>query len=203
MARLLHLDASPRGERSLSRRLTREFVEGWLRLHPDDSVVYRDVGRQPVPRVTEAWIEGAFNPPATWSADARAATQTSDLLVDEFLAADRYVFGVPMHNFGVPSTLKAYVDQIVRVGRTFTPEGRGLATGKRLLVLTARGGTYPPGSPTAAFDLQEPWLRTIFGFIGVTEVRFIHAEGLNGGDAARQAGLQSAREQMASLLNAW
>jgi FMN-dependent NADH-azoreductase len=203
MARILHLDASPRGERSISRQLSREFIEAWKRLHPNDSVLYRDVGRDPPPHVTEAWVVGAYTPAETHPADARAAMRLSDALVDEFLSADRYVFGVPMHNFSVSSTFKAYVDQIVRVGRTFGPDWKGLATGRKMLILTARGGSYTPGSATAAFDHQEPWLRTIFGFIGIADVRFVHAQGMNQGDDARAAGLQRAHEQIAELAKSW
>ena len=163
MAHILHLDASPRDERSISRQLSREFMEAWRRLHPADSEVYRDVGHCPVPHVTEAWVAGAFAPPEAQPADARAAMRWSDVLIDEFLAADRYVFGVPMHNFSVPSTFKAYVDQIVRVGRTFSADGKGLTSGKKMAIITARGGSYAPGSPMQAMDLQEPWLYAIFG----------------------------------------
>jgi FMN-dependent NADH-azoreductase len=203
MAHILHLDSSPRGERSLSRQLSREFIEGWKRLHPADSVAYRDVGHSPVPHVTEAWVVGAFTPPETHPADAQAAMRLSDALIDEFLAADHYVFGVPMHNFSIPSTFKAYVDQIVRVSRTFTADWKGLVTGKKMVVLTARGGSYAPGSPVAAYDFQEPWIRTIFGFLGIADITFIHAQGLNMGDELRIAGLKHAREQITSLLKSW
>jgi FMN-dependent NADH-azoreductase len=203
MSRILHLDASPRGERSISRQLSREFIEQWKRLHPADSVIYRDVGHTPPPHVTENWVIGAFTPPDTHPPEAQAAMRFSDALIDEFLSADRYVFGVPMHNFCMPSTFKAYVDQIVRVGRTFTAEWKGLAVNKKMLVLTARGGQYAPGSPTASFDHQEPWLRTIFGFIGITDLRFIHADGMNLGDDVRAASLKRAREQIADLVKTW
>ena len=203
MANILHLDASPRGERSISRQLSEEFVSAWRRLHPHDLLVYRDLGHQPVPHVTEAWIAGAYSPAETHSAASQDAMRVSDALVDEFLAADRYVFGVPMHNFGVPSTFKAYVDQIVRVGRTFTADGKGLVLNKKMLIVTARGGHYAFGSPSQAFDHQEPWIRTIFGFIGLSDIRFIHAQGMNRGDDARAAGLEEARQQMAELVKNW
>ena len=203
MAGILHLDASPRGERSISRQLSREFIEGWMLRHPADSVVNRDVGRHPVPHVTEAWVVGAFTPLETRPADAQAAMRLSDVLIEEFLAADRYVFGVPMHNFCVPSMFKAYVDQIVRVGRTFSTEGRGLALGKKMLIVSARGGNYAPGSPMQVFDHQAPWLRTIFGFVGITDITFIHAQGLNMGDELREAGLKCAQERIVELLKSW
>jgi FMN-dependent NADH-azoreductase len=203
MANLLHLDASPRGERSVSRQLTAAFIEEWKKLHPSDSVTYRDIGHNPPPHVTEAWVVGAYTPPETHPADARTAMQISDRFVDEFLAADRYVFGVPMHNFSVPSTFKAYIDQIVRVGRTFGVDWKGLVRGRKLLIITARGGDYTPGSPMGVWDYQEPWIRTIFGFIGIEDICFIHAQGLNQGDAARSAGLEKAKRQIAELVKRW
>ncbi|WP_035492913.1 FMN-dependent NADH-azoreductase, partial [Baaleninema simplex] len=96
MARLLHLDASPRGERSRSRKMTRVFVERWVQTHPETSVTYRDIGRNPAPPVTEAWIVAAFTPPEQRTPDLEEALRVSEELVDEFLAADIYVFGVPM-----------------------------------------------------------------------------------------------------------
>ncbi len=121
MAHLLHLDASPRGERSQSRRMTR-FVEQWKRAHPGDTVIYRDIGRNPVPHIDEPWIAAAYTPPSQRTPELWDAIRISDRLVDEFLAADFYVIGLPMYNFSAPSTFKAYIDQIVRPGRTFEPE---------------------------------------------------------------------------------
>ncbi|NEQ23650.1 MAG: FMN-dependent NADH-azoreductase, partial [Microcoleus sp. SIO2G3] len=124
MAHLLHIDSSPRGERSHSRRLTREFIDAWMQAHPTDVVTYRDVGRNPAPHVDEPWIAAAYTPPAQRTPQLQEAIRISDQLVDEFLSADVYVIGVPMYNLSIPSTLKAYIDQIVRIGRTFefTPE---------------------------------------------------------------------------------
>ncbi len=138
MTHLLHIDASPRGERSQSRRLTRELVDSWRAGHPGVTVTHRDVGHDPPPHVDEAWIAAAFAPPAERTRAMHAALRTSDELIDELLAADVWVIGVPMYNFGVPSGFKAYIDQIVRVGRTFAfePEDAGepykpLVRGKR------------------------------------------------------------------------
>lgn len=203
MSRILHVDASARGERSITRQMSREFIDGWKALHPDDTVVYRDVGRSPPPHVSEAWVVGAFTPAETHPADAQAAMEVSNTLVDEFIAADRYVFGVPMYNFSVPSAFKAYVDEIVRVGRMFSPEGKGLLSGRKMLILAASGGQYPSDSPMKAFDHQEPWLRTIFGFVGITDIRVIRAEGLNKDDSTRLASLQLVRRQIAEQIKNW
>lgn len=103
MAHLLHIDSSPRGERSHSRRMTGEFVEQWQQVHPNDTVTYRDIGRNPIPHVDESWIAAAFSSPEQHTPELREAIRLSDELVDEFLAADVYVMGVPMYNFSVPS----------------------------------------------------------------------------------------------------
>lgn len=139
MARLLHIDASPRAQSSHSRRMTREFIEQWQQ-HPHDTVTDRDIGRNPVPHVDELWIAAVFTPPEQHTPQLQAAIQISDRLVDKFLVADIYVLGVPMYNFSVPSTFKVYIDQIVRIGQTvgFEPSNSGnvykpLVLGKKCL----------------------------------------------------------------------
>ena len=119
MTHLLHIDSSPRGERSHSRRLSREFVEAWKQAHSINTVTYRDIGRNPVPHVNEQWIAAAYTPPEQRTPEQWNAITKSDRLVDEFLAANLYVIGVPMYNFSISSAFKAYIDQIVRIGRTF------------------------------------------------------------------------------------
>lgn len=206
MAHILHIDSSPRAERSVSRTLSKEFIAAWKASHPDDTVTYRDLGHHPVPHVNEPWIAAAFTPPTEHSPELTEAIRLSDELVDELLAADRYVFGVPMYNFNVPSTFKAYIDQIVRVGRTFAVDATGytgLATGKKLLVITSQGATFRPGTPTAAYNFHEPYLRTIFGFIGITDVTFIYADGLNLGDEVREKSLTEAQASIESAIASW
>lgn len=206
MAHILHIDSSPRGERSHSRALSKEFITAWTSAHPEDTVTYRDLGHYPVPYVDEAWIAAAFTPPATHTSEMTQALKVSDDLVDEFLAADRYVLGVPMYNLNVPPALKAYIDQIVRVGRTFSvgADGyKGLVEGKKMIVLTARGSDFRPESPIAAYDFQEPYLRAIFGFIGVTDVQFINANALNQGDDLRQQILAEAQTAIESAVTSW
>lgn len=207
MANILHIDTSPRGDRSISRALSYEFVTSWKNTHPGDTVTYRDLGRNPVPHVDESWIAAAFTPPDARTPELAEAINLSDALIDELLAADRYVFGVPMYNLSIPSTFKAYIDQIVRVGRTFAVgEGgyKGLVdSSKKALVITSRGGTFPPGTPYAAYDLQEPYIRTIFGFIGITDITFIHADSLNLGDDAREKSLAAAKDAIAQAVANW
>ncbi|GAX41712.1 NAD(P)H dehydrogenase (quinone) [Tolypothrix sp. NIES-4075] len=207
MAHILHIDSSPRGDRSFSRKFSHEFITSWKTAHPDDTVTYRDLGHNPVPHVDESWIAAAFSPPQTRTPELNQAIKISDELVDEFLAADRYVFGVPMYNFNIPSTLKAYIDQIVRIGRTFlvSQEGafQGLVSNKKMLIVTARGGSFTQGSPTAAYDFQEPYLKTIFGFIGITDISLIHVENLSAGDDVREQSFAQAQEAIAQAVASW
>ncbi|WP_204138663.1 FMN-dependent NADH-azoreductase [Halomicronema sp. CCY15110] len=207
MTHLLHLDASPRGDRSVSRSLTQAFITSWGILHPQDRVTYRDIGRKPVPLIDERWIAAAFSDPAHHTLEQAAALQISNELIDEFLAADCYIFGVPMYNFSSPAGFKAYLDQIVRVGRTFSIEAdgsyRGLATGKKLLVITARGGSYLPETATHAYDQQEPYLHLIFGFMGITDITVIHADNLAAGDEARRQSLAQAKNNLQAVMAQW
>jgi FMN-dependent NADH-azoreductase len=207
MAHLLHIDSSPRGERSHSRRMTREFVEAWKQNHPHDTVTYRDVGRNPVPHVDEPWIAAAYTPDDQRTPELREAIRVSDQLIDELIAADILVVGSPMYNFSVPSTFKAYLDQIVRVGRTFTldPEDaenpyKPLLHNKKMLVITARGGSgFGPGEPYEFMNYQDPYLRVAFGFIGITDITFVHVENDEHGGISLATSMAKARAQIQTL----
>jgi FMN-dependent NADH-azoreductase len=204
MSTLLVVTASPRGESSSTRALASIFSELWAEKHPQDTILLRDIGHHPVPHVTESWIAGAFAQDS--SPEAKAAIAVSDQLVDEFLAADRYLFAVPMHNFNIPSTFKAYIDQIVRPGRTFAvgPNGyEGLVKNKKALFITSSGGSYVFGSPTAQMNFQEPYLRVIFGFIGLTDLQFISMENMNQGEDAARKSREMAEVAIKELACAW
>ena len=206
MSTLLIVTASPRGDRSVSRALTSTFAEQWAQKHPGDMILLRDVGHHPVPHVTEPWVVGAFATPDAQTAESKAAIAVSDALVEEFLAADRYVFGVPMYNFNVPSTFKAYIDQIVRPGRTFGvgPAGyEGLVKNKKGLFITSSGGSYTPGSASAAMNFQEPYLRAIFGFMGLTDLQFVMADNLNRGDDAAAQSKERTENALKELAGSW
>ena len=206
MSTILVVTASPRGDRSVSRTLTTTFIQEWTQRHPEDRILLRDIGHHPVPHVTEAWMVGSFAPMDAQTPESKAAIAVSDSLVEEFLSADRYVLGVPMHNFSIPSTFKAYVDQLVRPGKTFGvgPKGyEGLVTGKKALFITASGGSYLPGSATAALNFQEPYLRTIFGFMGVTDLQFVVADNLNQGENAARQSKERAELALRELAAAW
>jgi FMN-dependent NADH-azoreductase len=138
---LLHLDASPRGDRSITRRLTHDFAIAWKHVHPDGKIIYRDLGRNPVPLVTETFIAAVYTPPAERPPELCAALAVSDQLISELETAAEYVFGVPMYNFTVPAGFKAYIDQVVLPGRTYTTDEsgfkRGLLHGKKATVITS------------------------------------------------------------------
>lgn len=210
MAHLLHIDASPRGERSHSRRMTREFVEQWLRTHPEDTVTYRDIGRNPIPHVDEPWIAAAFSLPEQHTPELQEAIRLSDRLVDEFLAADIYVLGVPMYNFSVPSGFKAYIDQIVRVGRTVAFESNGagnifrpLVLGKKMFIVEARGDSgFHPGGPYESMNYHDPYLVTVFGFMGITDITFVHVENDEYGGTKLAESIAQAQAKIAELAAA-
>jgi FMN-dependent NADH-azoreductase len=205
MPTLLHIDASPRGERSVSRQLTHDFAGAWKQAHPYGKIVYRDLGHNPVPFVTETFIAAAYTPPDALSPELRAALAISNELIAELETATEYVLDVPMHNFSVPAAFKAYIDQIVRVGRTFAVDEsgyKGLLHGKKVTVITSSGGAYRNGTPFAPYNYQEPWLRTILGFIGVTDVEVVVADGLSEvefGKRDREQYLKPIREQVQQL----
>jgi FMN-dependent NADH-azoreductase len=208
MTHLLHIDASPRGDRSHSRRMTGEFVEKWQQAHPCDTVTYRDLGRNPVPHVDEPWIAAAFMAPDRRTPELWEAIHLSDLLVDELLAADIYVIGVPMYNFSVPSTFKAYIDQIVRVGRTVAFESndtanafKPLVLGKKMFIVEARGDSgFQPGGKYDRMNFHDPYLLTVFGFIGITDITFIHVENDEYGGQKLADSITNARIQIDRLV---
>ncbi len=213
MAYVLHLDASPRGERSHSRRMTRSFVEQWKQAHLGDTVIYRDIGRNPVPHITETWIAAAFTPPEQctpelWEA-LRVSDELVDELVDEFLAADIYVMGVPMYNWTVSSGFKAYIDNIVRINRTwaYIPEEnpefpyKPLVHGKKLFVISARGdGGFAPGGRNAQRDFLTPYLKEAFSMLGVTDITFVDVENDEYGGQKLAESIASAQARIAHLV---
>src|ERR1700719_549945 len=161
MATLLKLDSSPMGERSISRKLTTKFAESWLKTHPGGKVVERDLTTLNLPVVDAFWAGAVHTPEATRTAAQVQALATSDSLINDLEQADEYVFGVPMHNFSIPSTLKLWIDQIVRAGTTFSyVDGApaGLIKGKRASFLITSGGVYDKGTAMASFNFVEPYL---------------------------------------------
>jgi FMN-dependent NADH-azoreductase len=175
--KLLQIDSSARSS-SVTRQLTSKFVEEWKANHPAGEVIQRDLATTMFPHITDDWGATHLEPSQRTPAQ-RNYLSTSDHLIEELESADIIVIGSPMYNFAIPSPLKAWIDQIVRMGKTFGygPSGaRGLLANKRVVVITARGGAYEKGTPAEKVDFQEPYLRHILGFIGLHDVTFIHAE---------------------------
>jgi FMN-dependent NADH-azoreductase len=198
---ILFVPSSPRGWQSYSHRVARQIVDDLIARTPGARVVVRDLARQPLPHVGAAFATGRVVTPDERSGSERQALTLSDALVDELFAADVIVIAAPMHNFGVPSSLKAWIDHIVRPGRTFTysekgPEG--LMIGKKAVLALARGGIYSEGS-MQAFDFQEPYLRAVLGFIGVTDVEVVRIEGVAFGEEAVGRALRSAEARAEAI----
>jgi FMN-dependent NADH-azoreductase len=203
MPTLLHINVSPRGNQSISRRLSDAAVEAWKESNPEGRVIERDLAKTPLTFVNLDWIAGAFSPPEYHTESHKKALALSDELVSEVIEADEIILGTPMYNFSIPAALKAWIDHIVRAGKTFryradgTPEGLLAGTGKKVLVIVASGGSYPEGSPLAALNYEIPYLRFILAFMGLTDVRFIHA----GGTASVMQGRISPEEFLTPYLN--
>jgi FMN-dependent NADH-azoreductase len=180
MPTLLHIDSSPLYGRSVSRELTAAFVNQWKASHPDGRVIDRDLNSTTMPPVNADWIGAVYTPEPARTPQQTKLLSLSDSLLDELAQADEYVIGVPMHNFGVPSVLKLWIDQIARVGRTFSYSEKGpkgLLVGKKATFIIATGGIYDAQTQMASFNFVEPYLRSVFGFLGVTDATFLTAGG--------------------------
>jgi FMN-dependent NADH-azoreductase len=187
MPTLLHIDSSPLYGRSVSRELTAAFVTQWKASHPDGRVIERDLNATAIPPITAEWAGAVYAPGEARTPEQNELLALSDNLIAELEEADEYVIGVPMHNFGVPSVLKLWIDQIARAGKTFSyVDGRpkGMIVGKKATFIIATGGIYDAQTQMASFNFVEPYLRSVFGFIGVTDATFLTA----GGTAALNQG---------------
>jgi FMN-dependent NADH-azoreductase len=189
--RLLHIDSSALGAHSVSRELSAAIVAAWKRRVPGIDIVRRDLAAEPLAH----WA------PVPDAADPTAAL--GQVVLDEFLAADVVVIGAPMYNFGVPSSLKAWIDRIMVAGQTFryTANGpEGLAGGRKVVVASSRGGFYGKDSGRADFDFQEDYLRHVFAFIGIDDVEFVRAEGIGLGPEQRAKAIGEAHATIAERL---
>ena len=175
---LLHISSSLFGDNGKSHQLARHFIAQWQQQHPGARVTERDLSQNPVPHLDLATFQANLTAPEQRTAEQQALANTADELIAELQDHDVLVLSVPMYNFGIPSTLKSWIDNVARAGTTFryTANGpEGLITGKKAYVLAARGGAYQ-GTPA---DTQTPYLKTFLGFIGITDVTFVYAEKLN------------------------
>ncbi|WBB73000.1 NAD(P)H-dependent oxidoreductase [Micromonospora sp. WMMD1128] len=176
MAHLLHIDSSITGERSVSRRLTARAADAWHAAHPDGTVTYRDLGRDPLPHLDAAGGLARAVPPDQHTPAQRESWRLSEELVAEVKAADTVLLGLPLYNFGPPSSVKAWVDHLIAPGIALDPDtGAGLLGGRQLIVFGTRGGGYGAGTPRAGWDHAEPWLPHGLSRTGL-EPRFISAE---------------------------
>ena len=206
MNTLLHIDASASTKGSVSRALTAGFAEDWLKADPTRKVSYRDLNAHPVPVVTSDLLEAVYAPAGAELNDKkRLALDTSNELVDEFLAADAYIFGVPMYNFTIPGSFKAYIDQVVRMGRTVGrgPKGlEGLVKGKKMLIVATRTGDYSKGGPREDWDFHEPYLRRVFGWMGIDDITYLAViNNVNHGDQEKR--LAEAQEALQTTAERW
>ena len=200
MTKVLIIDSAATGAASVSRKLTAEFAERLRRLDASVRITHRDVGAAPIPHLTEETV-GVIRGAEAETDTARAALALSDKLIAEVKDADLIVIGAPMYNFGIPSTLKAWFDHVLRAGITFryTAEGpEGLVKGKRAIVVESRAGLYSEG-PGAANDSQEPHLRTLLAFMGVNDVTFVRAEKLAFGPEVAAGAIAEAEQTLAGL----
>jgi FMN-dependent NADH-azoreductase len=202
MKKILLIESSPRGSDSYSDHAARSIVNELQRRNPGAKVIVRDLAQSPPPHVGQAFITGRYAAPEQRTREQAKAIALSDALIDELFAADMIVLAVPMHNFSPPSTLKAWIDHITRAGRTFSYSSNGpdgLLKGKRAIVVLASGGVYSNG-PAKPFDFTEPYLRTVLGFIGITDVEVVRVEGVANSAIGPEKALASARTQSKHVL---
>lgn len=198
MTTILQINSSLNGAEGQSTRLADELVAAWKDQHPDTRVLVRDLAREPVPHLDAARFGAFIAPPEARTPEQQAVVSYSDALIDELRRADVIVLGLPMYNFGVPSTLKAYFDHVARAGVTFryTESGPvGLLAGRQVIVVAARGGAYEG----TALDTETAYVRDFLAFLGLRDVRFVYAEGLAMGNGRREAGLAAARRAIVQL----
>lgn len=209
MTTLLHIDSSPRGERSLSRKLSQAFVDQWRAREPAADVIVRDVGRNPPPLITEAWIAAAFTPPDARTPAQRDELMLSDQLIAELARADVIVIGAPMHNYGMPAALKAWFDKVIRIGQTFSFDlGRGdfplepIMAGKTLVVLSSRGEFgFGPGGVRDSMNHLETHIATCAHYLGVQESHLVAIDYQEFGDARHERSVAEAFAAIPALVD--
>ena len=209
MAALLHIDASARRTRSITRSLGAEFKEQWLSKNAGDKLIYRDVGRAPPAFVEESWIAAAFTPESDRTDEQISLLAQSDLLIDELSTANVIVISTPMYNYGMPAALKAWVDQVVRVNKTFTFDlDRGdfplepVLSGKTLVLLTSCGEFgFGKGEAREEMNHLEPHLKTISKYLGVDETYEMRVEYQEFGDTRHKESIEKAYKTIPGIVN--
>ncbi|MBS3955886.1 MAG: NAD(P)H-dependent oxidoreductase [Methylomicrobium sp.] len=199
MATLLQINSSIFSSGGHSSQLANDFVSTWLTLNPDTQVKVRDLATEPLPHLDAQRVSAFFASPGDRTPEQKRFVIESDTLINEIKQSNVIVIGLPMYNFGIPSTLKAYFDQIARAGLTFryTENGpEGLLTDKKVFVFATRGGKYA-GTP---LDSQTTYVRDFLNFLGISEIEFIYAEGLNMGEEMKDKALATAHQRLAELV---
>ena len=203
MSNLLMVNSSPRSN-SVSRKLTRQFADDWKSLNPTGRIVERDTSEGTIPYLSEPWIEAAYTPEPNRTPAQRNLLALSDTLIAELMAADVILLGIPMHNFSVPATFKAWIDQIARAGKTFSYTSQGpkglIPSDKKVVAILSRGGAYAAEGAQGAMDFQVSYLRQVLGLVGLTDVTFVHADRQGMGGEAAQLATQKAIQQMSSVV---
>ncbi|MDN7903362.1 NAD(P)H-dependent oxidoreductase [Burkholderia diffusa] len=198
--KLLHVDSSILGQGSVSRDLSAEIVETFRARHADLAVTYLDLSATPIGHLTAAHLAAAHGAPVDEGLKADVAS--GQIALEQFLDADIVVIGAPMYNFGVPSQLKAWIDRLAVQGKTFRYDANGpvgLCAGKKLVIASSRGGVFSEGTPSAFLDHQETYLKALFGFLGISDINFIRAEGVAMGPESRNGAIAAAKEKAALL----
>lgn len=200
--KILHLDSSILGDNSASRALSAETIAHLKKAHPEAEITYHDLAAHPIPELGSGHVAARFGAEVT-DETLQADLARGNAHIDELLAADVIVIGVPMYNFTVPAQLKNWVDRIMVAGKTFRYGEQGpvglLPEGKQAILVSTRGGQYSPGHPAASMDHQEPYLAAVFGFVGLKDLTWIRAEGLSRGGDARETAMSAARAEIAAL----
>jgi FMN-dependent NADH-azoreductase len=209
MKKVLVINASARGPRSQSRKLTEIFVDHWKSICTNAQITYRELGSTEVPHVNEDWIAAAFKPEETRSETEKESLKLSDTYIAELLDADIIVLASPMYNWSIPSALKAYIDQIVRVNKTFLFDAAnmqypysGLLKNKVLFLLLSRGDQgYEKGGYNEHMNFQDPYLRTVFNVMGIEEIRTIAINGISYGPTKTQKPIESSHKELKEMID--
>ncbi|MEM7591323.1 MAG: NAD(P)H-dependent oxidoreductase [Cyanobacteria bacterium P01_A01_bin.83] len=206
--KLLEIQSSARQQGSISRLLSQEFIETWKNHYPIIEHKQRDVGNKPPAHITELWTKANYLDPEQRTPEMIATLDESENLIEELFQADYLLLGIPMYNFSVPATFKVYIDNIVRINRTFTfePEThsfQGLLTGKKALIITPSAGNFTPGTSLGAMNFCETYLRALLNFIGIEDINIVSVPNQFMSNEIRDSEIEAARVKLNNLATNW
>jgi FMN-dependent NADH-azoreductase len=206
MSQILRIDSSSRVQGSHSREIADYFETAWLKKHPSDQVIVRDLVKTPLPHIADIAIAGFYTPKEQHTEAMKTAVALSDELINELQSADVLLLSVPMYNFSVPSALKAWIDQIVRIGQTFAYDGTnftGLVTVKRAYVICAYGASgYTDGGAFSAFNFLEPYLRSLLSFLGIPAIQFFNLQATTADQTTLEENINQTQKAIATTISA-